>query len=64
MSEQRVRQSICPVCGQTARPGKGTVLAFGAGGRVHTKKCLALAQKVTPAGVSLPDSPHPREASV
>lgn len=44
---QRVRQSICPVCGLTVRPGKGAVLEFGAGGRVHALRCLAIAQQVT-----------------
>ncbi len=44
MSE-RVGQSICKECGNTVRPGKGTVLNFGAGGRVHTQECLQNAQK-------------------
>ena len=39
--ERRVRQSICAVCGKTVGPGKGTVLSYGAGGRVHTAICLA-----------------------
>jgi len=40
--ERRVRQSICAVCNKTVGPGKGTVLGFGAGGRVHTQTCLQL----------------------
>ena len=43
-----VRQSICAVCGKTVRPGGGTVLEFGAGGRVHTVGCLAITQKPAP----------------
>jgi hypothetical protein len=41
---QHIRQSICAVCGKTARPGSGVVLEFGAGGRVHSVECLAIAQ--------------------
>jgi hypothetical protein len=37
---RNIGQSVCAVCGQPAHPGAGTVLAFGAGGRVHTKTCL------------------------
>ena len=47
MKEQRVRQSVCAVCRKTIRPGKGTVLNFGGGGRVHTLGCLQNAQRVT-----------------
>jgi len=52
MTERRVRQSICAVCNKTVGPGKGTVLSFGAGGRVHTQECLAIAQKSTLSRVS------------
>lgn len=52
MSDQRIRQSVCPVCGETANPGTAVVLAFGAGGRVHRAKCLAIAQKVALTVVS------------
>jgi len=45
--ERRVRQSVCAVCNKTVGPGRGTVLNFGAGGWVHTQKCLALAQQST-----------------
>ena len=55
MAEQRVGQSICRVCGETVRPGKGTVLEFGAGGRVHTSEGLAAAQKVIPLRSNRPD---------
>lgn len=41
---QSIGQSICAVCGKTARPGAGTVLEFGAGGRVHALGCRAIAQ--------------------
>lgn len=51
MSEQRIRQAICRVCGKTVGPGSGTVLDYGERGRVHTKKCLAIAQKVSLRGV-------------
>ena len=45
--EQRVRQSICAICGETARPGRGTVIEeIGKSGRVHTVKCLAIAQDI------------------
>jgi hypothetical protein len=47
MSEQRVGQSTCRICGKPCRPGAGVVLAYGAGGRVHREECLAIAQKVT-----------------
>jgi len=51
--ERRVRQAVCAVCNKTVGPGKGTVLSFGAGGRrVHTQKCLALAQQSTLSRVS------------
>jgi hypothetical protein len=43
--DRRVRQSVCRVCGQSCNPGAGVVLAYGAGGRVHREKCLAIAQK-------------------
>lgn len=52
--EQRVGQAICGVCGKTVGYGKGTVLGFGAGGRVHTDKCLTIAQKVIPLRRSTP----------
>ena len=40
MNDQRVRQSSYAVCGKSVRPGSGTVLHFGAGGRVHAVACL------------------------
>jgi hypothetical protein len=45
---QAIGQSICAVCGKTARPGSALILDFGAGGRVHTTGCLALAQNRLP----------------
>jgi len=48
----RVRQSVCAVCNKTVGAGKGTVLSFGAGGRVHTLRCLAIAQKPALSRVS------------
>jgi hypothetical protein len=49
--DKRVGQSICVVCNGTVGYGQGTVLHFGAYGRVHTDTCLrdapAIAQKVT-----------------
>ena len=50
--ERRVGQTICAVCNKTVGPGKGTVLSFGAGGRVHTAPCLAFAQQSTLSRVS------------
>lgn len=44
--ERGISQSVCTVCGETARPGSGTVLSYGSGGRAHTKECLAIAQQV------------------
>ena len=52
MTERRVRQSICAVCNKSVGPGRGTVLSCGAGGRVHTQKCLSLAQQSTLSRVS------------
>lgn len=46
-SDQRVRQSTCSVCRKPVRPGAGSVLHFGAGGRVHSEECLKIAQNVT-----------------
>ena len=43
-ASQSIGQSVCALCGLTARPGAGTVLEYGAGGRVHTVECLAVAQ--------------------
>ena len=57
MKDQRVRQSICAVCRKTVGVGKGTVLEFGAAGRVHTLGCLQNAQKVTLSRVSQSDGP-------
>jgi hypothetical protein len=37
-SDQRVRQSVCAVCGKTVGQGNGVVREFGACGRVH-KTC-------------------------
>jgi hypothetical protein len=45
MTERRIGQSVCAVCGKSVRPGGGTVLRYGASGRVHTIKCLAVAQR-------------------
>ena len=42
--DNRIRQSVCGVCGEPVRPGSATVLAFGASGRVHTVECLTIAQ--------------------
>ncbi len=42
-----VSQSVCRICGDTARPGSAVVLEFGAGGRVH-KECLAIARRPVP----------------
>jgi len=47
MIDRRVRQSVCAICRKTVGVGSGTVLAYGAGGRVHTKECLQKAQKAT-----------------
>ncbi len=44
--DSRIRQSVCGVCGVTVGYGKGTVISYGAGGRVHTVKCLPIAQEV------------------
>jgi hypothetical protein len=44
---QPVRQSVCGVCGEVAGPGRGIVLEYGAGGRVHIE-CLPLAEHPVP----------------
>jgi hypothetical protein len=51
----RVSQSICAVCAETVGYGQGTVLSYGAGGRVHTNECLAIAQKPTLLRPQQPD---------
>ena len=39
-----IAQSKCAVCRQRVGPGAGVVISYGAGGRVHAEKCLAIAQ--------------------
>lgn len=52
------------MCNLTVGSGKGTVLHFGAKGRVHTEKCLEIAQKVTLPGTLAVNDPQPLERAL